>query len=374
MRILFVTGGSPATVFPLTPLATAARNAGHQVFVASTEETMPAVAGAGLPGVSVSPTPIRTYITTDRSGAPIQEPTDPLEHMHYIGHGFGRLAAGQLPGLFELAQAWRPDVVVGGFLVFAAPVLAARLGVPYVRHSWDSGEPPVVDVAAEQEMRPELENLGLSGIPAADLWIDICPPSVRPPDAPAAQPMRYIPCNMQQTLEPWMYTKANDRRILVTAGTKVAIDNFFDYLVNLVDKVKPLDAEIVVAAPDRVSAQLTERLGVRAGWLPLDVVTPSCDLLVHHAGGGTALTGMACAVPQLLIPNMPKLIGPSERLAAYGAAKMLREGEDTPDAIAAACEELLTTPSYAQRSVDISQEIAAMPSPAEVLSVVEKLA
>ena len=36
MRILFVTGGSPATVFPLIPLATAARNAGHEVFMAST--------------------------------------------------------------------------------------------------------------------------------------------------------------------------------------------------------------------------------------------------------------------------------------------------------------------------------------------------
>src|SRR5947209_1243521 len=104
MRILFVTGGSPATVFPLTPLATAARNAGHEVFVASTEETIPAITGAGLPGVSVSPLPIRYHITTDRSGAPTVEPTDPVQHMRYIGYAFGRLAAACLDPLLDLAR------------------------------------------------------------------------------------------------------------------------------------------------------------------------------------------------------------------------------------------------------------------------------
>ncbi|QFZ19613.1 nucleotide disphospho-sugar-binding domain-containing protein [Saccharothrix syringae] len=373
MRVLFVTGGSPATVFPLTPLATAARNAGHEVFVASTDETMPAVAGAGLPGVPVSATPIRRYITTDRSGAPVEEPTDPLEHMHYIGHGFGRLAAGCLDPLLELARHWRPDVVVGGMLCFAAQLLAHRLGVPCVRHSWDSGEPPVVDVAAEVELRPELERLGLDRIPAADLWIDICPPSVRPPDAGEAQPMRYVPCNLQRTLEPWMYRKAKSRRVLVTAGTKVARDNFYTYLVELVEKVRELDAEVVVAAPDRVADELTATLGVPAGWLPMDVVARSCDLMVHHAGGGTALTGMAFAVPQLLIPNMPKLVGPSRRLADYGAARVLLPGEDTREAILAGCEALLTEPRYRERAADLAGEIAAMPSPVEVLSVLEKM-
>ncbi|ATE54595.1 nucleotide disphospho-sugar-binding domain-containing protein [Actinosynnema pretiosum] len=373
MRVLVVTGGSPATVFPLIPLATTARNAGHEVLVASTRETMPAVAGAGLPGFPVSEKPIRQYITTDRDGRPTEEPEDPDEHMRYIGRAFGRMAAACLDPLLELAEAWKPDVVVGGMLCFAAPLLASRLGVPHVRHSWDTGEPPVVDVAAEEELAPELELLGLSGIPGHDLWIDICPPSIRPPDAPPAQPMRFVPCNLQRTLEPWMLARPKSRRVLVTAGTKVARDNFWDYLVELADKVKALDAEMVVAAPDRVAEELTARLGVPAGWLPMDTLTRSCDLLVHHAGGGTALTGMAFGVPQLLIPNMPKLLGPSSRLAAYGAARTLLPGEDTPDAIVAACEELLTEPRYRERAEDLSREIAAMPSPVEVLDVVEAL-
>ncbi|MGC5346221.1 nucleotide disphospho-sugar-binding domain-containing protein [Streptomyces sp. DT24] len=373
MRFLFVTGGSPATVFPLVPLATAARNAGHEVLVASIEETMPAVAGAGLTGVSISPKPIRQYITTDRSGTVIDVPTDPVEHMLYIGHGFGRLASDCLGPLIELSESWRPDIVISGFLNFAGQLLAARLGVPHVRHALDSGEPPVVDGAAEHELRPELDRLGLDGIPQTDLWVDICPPSVRPPDAAPAQPMRYVPCNLQRTVQPWMYAKGEKRRVCVTAGTKVAPNNFWDYLCELVEKVKLLDAELIVAAPSAVADELTSKLGVRAGWLPLDVVARNCDLLVSHAGGQTALTGMACAVPQLLIPNMPKLVAPSQRVADYGAAKMLLPGEDTSEAIAAAAEELLTTPRYRERAVAISQEIAALPSPGEVLCIIEKL-
>ncbi|WP_181763912.1 nucleotide disphospho-sugar-binding domain-containing protein [Streptomyces albidus (ex Kaewkla and Franco 2022)] len=373
MRLLFVTGGSPATVFPLTPLATAARNAGHEVIVASNEETMEAVTGAGLPGTVVSRVPIRQHITCDRAGQVLPVPSDPQEHMRYIGHGFGRMAADYLEPLTDLARAWRPDVVVCGMLTFAGPLVAARLGVPCVRHSWDSGEPPVVDVTAAEELAPELERLGLAGIPDPDLWIDICPPSVRPPDAADAQPMRYVPSNLQRPVEPWMLGTPGTRRVCVTAGTKVAPGYFYDYLVELAEKAKELDAELLVAAPAEVADELTARLGVKAGWLPLDVVARNCDLLIHHAGGGTALTGMACAVPQLLIPNMPKLVPPSRRLVDYGAARILEAGEDTPEAIAEAARDLLTDGSYRERARDLAREMAAMPSPPEVLGVVEKL-
>jgi len=373
LRILFVTGGSPATVFAITPLATAARNAGHEVLVASNRETMAAIAGAGLPGVCVSEVPIRHLITHDRSGAPVEKSDDPEQQMRSIGHAFGRMAALYQEPLFEMARAWRPDVVVGGTLTFSAPVLAARLGVPHVRQAWDSGEPAAVDVTAELEMRPELDALGLAGIPASDLMIDVCPPSVRPADAWDAAPMRWIPCNLQPPLEPWMYTKGEAPRVAVTAGTKTAPGYFFDYLVELVAKLKGLDAEILVSAPTAVAGELGEATGMRVGWLPFDVVARTCDLLVHHAGGGTALTGMAYGVPQLLIPNMPKLVAPSQRLADYGAARMILPGDDTPDAVASAAGELLTTPSYRERARSLAGEVAAMPSPAEVVGLVEGL-
>lgn len=373
MRILFVTGGSPATVYALTPLATAARNAGHEVLVASNQETMEAIAGAGLPGVCVSDVPIRHLITTDRAGAPVPKSTDPDVQMRSIGHAFGRMAALYQEPLYELARSWRPDVVVGGTLTYSAAVLAARIGVPHVRQSWDSGEPQVVDVAAEIEMRPELEALGLGGIPDSALWIDVCPPSVRDPEAPKGASMRWIPCNLQPRLEPWMYTKGSAPRVAITAGTKTAPGYFFDYLVQLVAKLRHLDAELLVSAPPAVAGELSEATGTKVGWLPFDTVARTCDLLVHHAGGGTALTGMVYGIPQLLVPNMPKLVAPSQRLAAYGAARSILPGDDTPDAVARAAEELLTQETYRERAQSLAAEANAMPAPAEVLNLIEKL-
>ncbi|CAL9286719.1 nucleotide disphospho-sugar-binding domain-containing protein [Streptomyces sp. SudanB182_2057] len=374
MRILFVTGGSPATVYALTPLATAARNAGHEVLVASNRETMEAIAGAGLPGVCVSEVPIRHHITTDREGRPVPDFDDPDRQMRKIGHAFGRMAAVYQEPLYDLAEAWRPDVVVGGTLTYSAAVLAARIGVPFVRQAWDSGEPQVVDVAAEIEMRPELEALGFDGIPGSALWIDVCPPSVRDPEAPQGVSMRWVPCNLQPPLEPWMYRKETAApRIAITAGTKTAPGYFFDYLVQLVAKLKHLEAELLVSAPDGVAEALSEATGTRVRWLPFDTVAPTCDLLVHHAGGGTALTGMVHGIPQLLVPNMPKLVAPSQRLAAYGAARILLEGEDTPQAMASAAEDLLFTESYRTRARELQQEATAMPAPAEIVSLLEKL-
>jgi UDP:flavonoid glycosyltransferase YjiC (YdhE family) len=104
------------------------------------------------------------------------------------------------------------------------------------------------------------------------------------------------------------------------------------------------------------------------------VIARSSDRFVHHGGGGTALAAMVCGVPQLILPNMPKLIGPARRLAAYGAARTLETG-DAPDAQAMldGAGELLNNPGYRQRAGALAEEIAAMPTPNEVVGLIEKL-
>lgn len=140
LRMLFVAAGSPATVFALVPLATAARNAGHDVFVAATEEMTPVVVGAGLPAVSLTGRTMREYMFIGDDGARLTLPTEPTERMRFGGHGFGRLASDGLENLRALSDVWRPDIVVGGTLSFAAPLLARHLGVPVygTRGTWAS--------------------------------------------------------------------------------------------------------------------------------------------------------------------------------------------------------------------------------------------
>ncbi|MCO5975035.1 nucleotide disphospho-sugar-binding domain-containing protein [Actinoallomurus soli] len=348
MRILFTAGGSQATVFSVAPLATAARNAGHEILLAAEEPLLGAAAAIALPAV---PTP---------------EP---------------RNTSARLDALVNLAQDWPPDLVIGGTLSHVAGMLAAHLKIPYARQAWEIGPmPPEFARRIAEGIRPDLDRLGLASLPDPNLFLDVCPPSLRPADAPDAQPMRWIPRNPQRRLEPWMYTRAQGRpRVLITSGTRVRMLSGGSTR-RLVDRLTRTGAEVLIAASEETAAELGGELGdVRVGWIPLDVVAPTCDLAVHHGGGATAMTVMNAGVPQLFLPENGYAKAIARAVSGSGAALTVpleREGadEDLVDAIAAGCQEILSTPSYTQRARALAEEIATLPTPAEVVRTLEALA
>lgn len=359
----------------MTPLALALRNAGHEVLVGTPSNTVQTVVSTGLAGVPVTDRNMMDFMFADRRGNSLTLDLDPHERLIFNGRGFGRFAASSLPGLREIATAWSPDVVIGGALSYAAPLLAAEFGVPFVKHAIDMGEPHVIDLAAAAELGPELEAAGLGALPKPDLFVDVCPTRLRRPDAPDCRPMRYVPVTSPREVEPWMYRRGSRPRLLVTAGSRVTREYDFDILDGLVKRVSQLDVELLVAAPDDIAAELgSTPPNVRAGWIPLDVVAPTLDLLVHHTGGNTLLTGLAYGVPQVLIPYLPNVVGYAERVAGYGAARMLLPGQDSAEAIVQAATAVLDDPSYRERAGEIAAENAAMPNPAEVASEIETLA
>ncbi|MBE8525352.1 DUF1205 domain-containing protein [Amycolatopsis sp. H6(2020)] len=373
MRVLFVAGGTAGVIFSIIPLAQAARNAGHEVVMAGPENVLDTITSAGLTGVVVTGREMLDTLLDD-AGERRTIPADLHERYIFNGRCFGRYATWCLPGLLEFAERWRPDVVVGGTLVFAAPLVARRLGVPYVKQAVDMGEPRTIDLAAAAELSPWLHRLGFHEMPRADLFVDVCPPSMREADAPPAEFLRYIPYATKGRVEPWMYTKGDKVRLLVSAGSRITPDRDFEILSGLVSKVSALDVELLVAAPPSVAAALRPLpANVRAGWMPLDVIAPTCDLVMSHAGGTTVLGNMYYGVPQVLIPYLPYATGFTRRVAAYGAAKMLPPEQDSPENVTDACREVLETSSYRQRARDIAAEMAALPTPARTLGAVERL-
>ncbi|MBB1252291.1 nucleotide disphospho-sugar-binding domain-containing protein [Streptomyces alkaliterrae] len=374
MRVLFLGAGSAATIYGLTPLATAARNAGHQVMMAAPRNVLPDIAALGLTPFSVTSTPIPHFRTRDRAGNPVTVPDNAVEGRLFTGGWFGRLAAASLEPLLELAEDWRPDLVVGGTLTYAAPLLAHRLQVPYVRHAWDIKDFDGIDPGADRELRPELDALGLDRLPDPDLFVDVSPPSLRPAGAPPAQLMRWTPVNQQREVEPWMYTRGERRRVVVTGGSRGLN---FDFVKAMVEKVSALGVEVVVAAPEELAAKLRDQLdGVRAGWIPLDVVAPTSDLIVHHAGGVTSLTALHFGVPQLAVMESQDSASHGaalDRVADLGAGRTLYPAEFTAERVGAACRDLLENPSYVRQARALSEEMAALPSPSEVVGALERL-
>lgn len=375
MKILFLGAGSAATIYGLTPLATAARSAGHQVIVAAPQHVLPDIASVGLTPFSVTSTPIPHFRSKDRAGNPVTVPDNAVEGRLFTGGWFGRLAAASLEPLRQLAKDWRPDLIVGGTLTYAAPLLAHQLGVPYVRQAWDGKDFDGIDPGAEAELQPELRELGLDRLPTPELFVDISPPSLRPLNALPAQMMRWTPVNQQREVEPWMYTRGERRRICVTGGSRGLN---FEFLKEMVGRVSDLDVEVVVAAPEELAVKLREELdGIRAGWIPLDVVTPTSDLIVHHSGGVTSLTALHFGVPQLSVMESQDSASHSaalDRVADFGAGLTLQPDELTAERVGAACRSLISDPSYTSKARLIADEMATLPLPSEVVGALEKLA
>jgi glycosyltransferase len=79
-------------------------------------------------------------------------------------------------------------------------------------------------------------------------------------------------------------------------------------------------------------------------------------------------------VPHLIIPDNGYGKAVAQAVSGFGAALMLppeQDGQDPGAAIAAGCREVLSTPRYAQRARALVAEIAALPTPAEVVRALE---
>jgi glycosyltransferase len=344
VKFLFTAGGSQATVYTVASLATAARNAGHEILLAADESLLEAAEAIALPAVSI----------------PAGE--------------WRRIASARVEALLDLAEDWPPDLVVGG-LTYVPGLLAARLEVPYVRQVWDIGLPR----RAEEELRADLERLGLAALPDPDLFIDPCPPSLRPSPNPTAQPMRWIPRNPQRRLEPWMYIRPKGRpRVLITSGTRKSMLSGGS-LRQLTDQLALVGAEVLIAAPEKAAEELGAELGdIRIGWIPLDVVAPTCDLAVHHGGAATCMTFMAAGVPQLIMPDNGYAKAIAQAVSSSGAALTVIPEQQEPDqdpaeAIAAGCREILSTPRYTQQAQALATEILTLPTPSEIVHTIETL-
>ncbi|WP_305879352.1 nucleotide disphospho-sugar-binding domain-containing protein [Amycolatopsis sp. WQ 127309] len=365
MRVLLTSAALCGHFYPLVPLAWTFRGLGHEVLVAVADDFVPEVLRAGLPAASCGP-------AADFAGLAVGGATDRLSARRYgNGRVFGRNAARNLPGLLSIVDSWRPDLVLGERAEAAGPVAAAAAGVPAVELQWGIPLLREYRIAAEDELEPHLDRLGVAAAPPPMTVLNPWPPSLRRSHAVRQRRMRNVPYDGQARVPNWVWQPRKRPRICLTLGTvlpRFGPGGGAEVVMPMLHALARLDVEVVVAVEDEVVAGWPPLPAVvtHAGRLPLSHVLRACDVTVHHGGQGTSLTALGVGIPQLVLPVFDDQLDNAAAVVLSGAGLSLPPGEADPAAVADRCAELLERQAFQQAAAAIATEIATQPSLAAV--------
>jgi UDP:flavonoid glycosyltransferase YjiC (YdhE family) len=269
---------------------------------------------------------------------------------------------------------WRPDVVVCERAEFAGPLAAAAHDVPHVEYHWG--------VAPLAEYRPAAME-ELAGAPAAPAPVEVFnpwPAAMRLPHAAEHRGLRSVAYNGDALVPDWVLRARDRPRVCVTVGTTVphiGRSPVRDLMGSVLERLRRLGVEVLVAADERTTAAWPELAASadRVGLMPLGQVLPTCDLVVNHGGQGTILTAIAAGCPQLVVPQFDDQFDNADAVVRSGAGTSLRPEEATPDSVAEHCAALLDDGRSARTvAARIAAEMAAQPSPVEVMDLLSKAA
>ncbi|HEY1619121.1 MAG TPA: nucleotide disphospho-sugar-binding domain-containing protein [Streptosporangiaceae bacterium] len=387
MRALFVTWAVASHFHPMVPLGWALRAAGHDVLVASHPAFAPAITRTGLPALPTGPDiDVDAAIRAEHEIGRWWERRTPAEISRadrgLVGLQAPRRSAEVMAGdLAGFARSWRPDLVIFEPTAFAGPLVARVLGVPAVRHLWNTDFTAGLSFLEDRLLGELAGRFGLPGIGIlGDLTLDPCPPGMPNTGEMPRQPIRYVPYNGTAVLPGWLRAPPARRRVCVTWGTSLSSYGGPGRIAHVPRVVRGLagtDTDIVVAVLESHRAMFDRMPAnvISIGPVPLHLLLPSCDAVIHQGGAGALMTALACGVPQLIVPTMPDQIFDAEQVQAAGAGRYLAGGEAvTQDEVAREMRLLLGDPGYRDAARRLQAEALAMPSPADVVAVLERLA
>jgi len=376
VRLLFSARPAYGHVYPMMPLALAARDAGHDVQFATAGAFLPKLQSLGFTTHAVGLTieQARDELVGSAPGDVMPKGDDGRPDLDAGGRLFiDVLASSTAADLMPIIGDIAPDVVVYENGEFGAAVVANVAGMPAIGHSIS---PRMPDEVIQDFFRTRPDQLwahyGKSPAPidvfTGDVYLDIFPSMMQQPSFladPARVPLRPIPWSEPTApTPPWIGCQSNPL-VYVTLGTVVATD---EVLLPVIEGLAGMDVDVLVA--------LGSAAGTDLGPLPGNVHVESfvnqvavlrhADLAVHHGGSGTVLGALALNTPQVILPKGADQFFNADVLAAAGLARVLEPQHVTADAVATLAKAALDERD--RPLVDAARdEIAAMPHPSAVL-------
>ncbi|MCN0151114.1 nucleotide disphospho-sugar-binding domain-containing protein [Salinispora arenicola] len=253
--------------------------------------------------------------------------------------------------------------------------------------------------------------------------IDPMPTGMSLPTSATVLPVRYVPFTGADLIPEWLRGAPQRPRVALTLGesTRRFIKGDWGRTPKILEAVADLDIEVVAT----LNAQQLEGVeqipdNVRAlEWVSLTQLMPTCSAVIHHGGGGTFAAPVAFNLPQVVCDTDESLMmqpvevdprtmadgtyrvgfefGVSEEVvqtvttwqlpgkkleatptADYvvrrGAGVRLDHYEKSVEEVRTMIQDVVREPSYRDGARAIFDTWLAMPSPADIVPLLERLA
>ena len=370
MRVLVSGVPGLGHLVPLLDLAGALQLAGHEVRVATNKEFHAVIAGAGLQPVSAGMSNVQMREQRSRRWPE----TDAQPVSVWATRMWAQvMAPSALEDLLVLVSDWPPDVVLHEEGEYAAPVAAARAGIPWVTHGWGSPLRSARELAEIEDLASALwESCGLDVPAAAGLYahalVNPCPPMLQDQPPPGASVIWPIRPRLLEGRGPEL-----EGDVYIGFGTVPSLANARSQLTAAVRACTSRGLRVVVTAPSeqlrRELAEIDERLVQAREFVSLPALLCSCKVVISHAGAGTVLASLAAGVPVVLMPR-----GTPSQLRMADACHCAGVGRRCdPADLDAALDEVISDPAIAAAASVVARQIAQLPDASNVVPLLASL-
>jgi UDP:flavonoid glycosyltransferase YjiC (YdhE family) len=380
MRILVTASPGLGHMLPMVPVSWALRAAGHEVLLAMSGRSadhVPMLAASGLHVVETCDHEQFTrLISGARDSMDVKAIQQQIKEASRNGEFdrlspvatrlFAPLSEAVADTVVELAESWRPDLVLHSPMEGAGPLAAAKLGIPAVEQSFGLASPLDRMPAIAEALADTYRRHGVDGPPQRRGLINVAPPSMGTPET--GWSMRYVPYNGGGQLPDWLLHRPDRPRVVVTLGTVVPGFAGLGPLQWLADVAGGIDAEFVVTLGDGDAEQLGALpANVRpVAYTPLNALLNTSTAVIHHGGSGSTMTSLALGVPQLVVPQGADQFHNAHEVAKRGVG--FEVDTDARQVDADDLTRLLTDASLAAAAAEVQAEIAGQPAPAALVS------
>lgn len=289
-------------------------------------------------------------------------------------------------GVIALLKTYRPDLIIGDHQLFAVPVAAKILGIPYATsvtapaaikimnelpkvHEWEVNQ--IISLQKELGFHEE-RSLATSDLLTLVLTsnyffgeMDDLAPQYKFTGPVLTE--RRISCEFD-----WDRLKnAANKKILVSIGTTFDHDHKKAFFQKVIDAFKDEDLTVVVVSDPQLFEQWPENFMVYQQIPQLDLL-PHLDGVVCHGGHNTVSETLSNGIPLVVIPIAYDQSHVAGRVVRTEAGERLNFNRFKANHLREAVQQILNNPSYREAAQKVGQSFAEAGGAATAANLLEQ--